>query len=48
MSSLLYKAVVLGGPGVGKSTTTMQFIWNKFVNDYDPTVENTNPSPDRT
>ena len=41
MSSLLYKAVVLGGPGVGKSTTTIQFIWNKFVNDYDPTVENT-------
>ena len=40
MSSLLYKAVVLGVPGVGKSATTVQFVQNKFVKEYDPTIEN--------
>ena len=34
-----YKLVLLGDCGVGKSTTTMQYIENKFVEDFDPTVE---------
>lgn len=34
-----YKLVVVGGGGVGKSAITMQFIQGYFVNDYDPTIE---------
>ena len=35
----LYKLVVVGRVGVGKSALTLQFISNIFVEDYDPTIE---------
>ena len=31
--------VVLGAGGVGKSSITTQFVSNTFVEDYDPTIE---------
>lgn len=34
-----YKVVILGPGGVGKSALTVQFISGKFVERYDPTVE---------
>jgi len=34
-----YKLVVVGGGGVGKSALTIQFIQLHFVQDYDPTIE---------
>jgi len=34
-----YKVVVLGSGGVGKSALTVQFISGKFVEKYDPTIE---------
>lgn len=34
-----YKLVVVGGGGVGKSALTIQFIQMHFVQDYDPTIE---------
>jgi len=34
-----YKQVVVGGGGVGKSALTIQFIQSHFVQDYDPTIE---------
>jgi len=34
-----YKLVVLGEGGVGKTAVTIQFMNNKFVSDYDPTIE---------
>ncbi|WFD38435.1 RAS1 protein [Malassezia japonica] len=34
-----YKLVVGGGGGVGKSALTIQFIQNHFVDEYDPTIE---------
>ena len=34
-----YKAVIVGGGGVGKSALTIQFIQNHFVDEYDPTIE---------
>ena len=34
-----YKLAVVGGGGVGKSALTVQFIQNVFVEDYDPTIE---------
>jgi len=34
-----YKLVVVGGGGVGKSALTIQFIQGHFVDDYDPTIE---------
>lgn len=34
-----FKVVVLGPGGVGKSALTVQFISGKFVEKYDPTVE---------
>ena len=33
------KVVVLGTGGVGKSTSTIQFVQNVFVEEYDPTIE---------
>jgi GTPase KRas protein len=36
-----YKIVVVGGGGVGKSALTIQFIQSHFVNEYDPTLEDT-------
>ncbi|EAL60851.1 hypothetical protein ACTFIW_010541 [Dictyostelium discoideum] len=34
-----YKLVVMGGGGVGKSALTIQFIQNHFIEEYDPTIE---------
>lgn len=34
-----YKLVVIGSGGVGKSALTIQFMHNRFVEDYDPTIE---------
>jgi len=36
-----FRAVILGSGGVGKSTLTLRFIENKFVDIYDPTIEET-------
>lgn len=33
------RLVVVGGGGVGKSALTIQFVQRYFVNDYDPTIE---------
>jgi len=38
--SRLYRLVILGDGGVGKSALTIQLTQNHFVNDYDPTIEN--------
>lgn len=35
-----YKLVVVGGGGVGKSALTIQLIQSHFVDEYDPTIEN--------
>jgi len=34
-----YKLVIVGGGGVGKSSLTMQLVSNQFVDEYDPTIE---------
>ena len=34
-----YKLVVVGGGAVGKSALTIQLISNSFVDEYDPTIE---------
>ena len=34
-----YKLVIVGGGGVGKSALTIQLIQNHFVEEYDPTIE---------
>ena len=34
-----YKVVVVGGGAVGKSAITIQFIQNRFVDEWDPTIE---------
>ncbi|KAF3125062.1 Ras GTPase [Orbilia oligospora] len=34
-----YKLVVVGGGGVGKSCLTIQLIQSHFVDEYDPTIE---------
>ena len=34
-----YKLVVLGSGGVGKSALTIQFVQSLFVEEYDPTFE---------
>lgn len=36
----ILKLVMLGSGGVGKSAITMQYVNSTFVNDYDPTIEN--------
>jgi len=33
-----YKLVVLGGGGVGKSTLTIRFLTDNFIDEYDPTI----------
>jgi len=40
MNKDLYKIVLLGDGGVGKSCLTIQLTQNQFVNEYDPTIEN--------
>eukprot|EP01105_Mastigella_eilhardi_P007411 TRINITY_DN1886_c0_g1_i5.p1 TRINITY_DN1886_c0_g1~~TRINITY_DN1886_c0_g1_i5.p1 ORF type:complete len:203 (-),score=75.66 TRINITY_DN1886_c0_g1_i5:75-638(-) len=39
MANTEYKLVVVGGGGVGKSALTIQFIQSHFINEYDPTIE---------
>lgn len=39
MSQIEYKLVIVGGGGVGKSALTIQFIQSHFINEYDPTIE---------
>lgn len=34
-----FKVVVLGSGGVGKSALTVQFVSNRFIEKYDPTIE---------
>jgi len=34
-----YKLVIVGGGGVGKSALSMQLVSNHFVDEYDPTIE---------
>ena len=34
-----YKVVVMGGGGVGKSALTIQLIQNHFIEEYNPTIE---------
>jgi len=34
-----YKLVIVGGGGVGKSALTIQLIQGHFVDEYDPTIE---------
>merc|ERR1712159_497992 len=34
-----YKLVIVGGGGVGKSACTIQLIQNNFIEEYDPTIE---------
>jgi len=34
-----FRAVVLGSGGVGKSTLTLRFVKNTFIDIYDPTIE---------
>jgi len=36
-----YKIIVVGDGGVGKSAITIQFIQNRFEEEYDPTIEDT-------
>jgi hypothetical protein len=38
-TGLEYKLVVVGGGGVGKSAFIIQFIQSHFVDEYDPTIE---------
>ena len=33
------KLVCLGGGGVGKSALTIRFVSDKFLDEYDPTIE---------
>uniref|UniRef100_A0A0N5B0F3 Small monomeric GTPase n=1 Tax=Syphacia muris TaxID=451379 RepID=A0A0N5B0F3_9BILA len=35
----VFRLVVVGGGGVGKSALTIQFVQQYFVTDYDPTIE---------
>jgi Ras-related protein Rap-1A/Ras-related protein Rap-1B len=35
----IIKVAVMGGGGVGKSTLTVQYVQQTFINKYDPTIE---------
>ena len=35
----LHKVIMLGGGGVGKSALTLQFMYDEFVEDYEPTKD---------
>jgi len=37
---MIYKLVILGEGGVGKSALTIQLTQNHFITEYDPTIEN--------
>jgi Ras-related protein Ral-A len=36
-SSSLHKVIMVGSGGVGKSALTLQFMYDEFVEDYEPT-----------
>ena len=36
-----FKLVVVGSGAVGKSALTLQFVQSEFIEDYDPTIEDT-------
>jgi len=36
-SQLLHKVIMVGSGGVGKSALTLQFMYDEFVEDYEPT-----------
>merc|ERR1712244_208928 len=38
-ANLEYKIVVLGGGGVGKSALTIRLVTDNFLDEYDPTIE---------
>ncbi|XP_053377820.1 circularly permutated Ras protein 1-like isoform X2 [Mercenaria mercenaria] len=38
-TSVEYKVVILGSGGVGKSSVTVRYVSNTFVDSYDPTIE---------
>jgi len=38
-----YKLVVLGGGGVGKSCLVLSYLYDQFIEEYDPTIENVFP-----
>jgi len=38
-TNLEYKLVVLGGGGVGKSALTIRLVTDNFLDEYDPTIE---------
>ncbi|XP_053394854.1 circularly permutated Ras protein 1-like isoform X4 [Mercenaria mercenaria] len=38
-TSMEYKVVILGSGGVGKSSVTVRYVSNTFVDSYDPTIE---------
>ena len=40
-----YKLVVVGGGGVGKSALTIQLVQSHFVDEYDPTIEDSYRKP---
>ena len=43
-----YKLVIVGGGGVGKSALTIQLIQNHFIDEYDPTIEDSYSKSFRT
>lgn len=36
-ASALHKVIMVGSGGVGKSALTLQFMYDEFVEDYEPT-----------
>ena len=36
-SSVVHKIIMVGSGGVGKSALTLQFMYDEFVEDYEPT-----------
>lgn len=40
-TSALHKVVMIGSGGVGKSALTLQFMYDEFVEDYEPTKADT-------
>eukprot|EP00761_Pharyngomonas_kirbyi_P001761 gb/GECH01001765.1/.p1 GENE.gb/GECH01001765.1/~~gb/GECH01001765.1/.p1 ORF type:complete len:195 (+),score=49.69 gb/GECH01001765.1/:1-585(+) len=38
-TTLKYKIAIVGGSGVGKSALTVRFVQGKFIEEYDPTIE---------
>ena len=43
----LHKVIMVGNGGVGKSALTLQFMYDEFVEDYEPTKVSVSPFLDR-